>query len=75
MSQEEHKIMVGSELSIKVCEAMGLDVNRTSRIVIELTPFQPVAVYVEMLGDTRLLEVDWGMDGARVYFADRERDE
>lgn len=56
-------IMRGSELLEKVCEAVGVDFQKTRRIVLDI-PFDDwVAVYVEMIGDERLLEISTTLNG------------
>ena len=64
---ERGEIISGEALGMAVCEAMGIDPHRTGRIILDLgVGFEPVKVYVEMIGDDRLLSVDWskGLKGA-----------
>lgn len=63
--------MKSRELGKVLCEALGLDVNLTKRIIIDCDSSDgntiPM-VYVEMIGDRRLLDIQWtdALKGAEV---------
>lgn len=58
------------DFQMQVCEALGLDPGRVGRIIIDLdcNNCGPIPIYVEMIGDDRLLSVDWGkgLEGAKI---------
>ena len=54
----------------QVCEALGLDSSKVTRIIIDLDVrnYGPTPVYVEMIADERILALDWskGLEGAEI---------
>lgn len=65
----------GMDLGEKLCEALGLDANMVSRIILDvnINAGHLVMVYVEMYGGEKLLEVDWaaGLEGAEIRGVDK----
>lgn len=51
------KIHFMSEELREALAALGIPVNDTTRVVIDIAPDRPVHVYTTSLGDERLLEV------------------
>jgi len=70
--------ILGTErIGIPVCEALGLDPNRVSRIIIDINAYVggPVKVYVEMIADERMLTLDWSeglREGAEILRVSKE---
>jgi hypothetical protein len=60
-------------LSEVVCKALGLDPGEVHRVIVDINAEFPVAVYVEMFGTDKLLEVDWaaGLEGAEIRTVDK----
>lgn len=53
-------IITAKALKVKICEALGLDPGRVSRIVIDIDARDELLrVDVEIYGDTRLLDIEW----------------
>lgn len=48
-----------NDLGKQICDALGLDITTVSRIIIDIPCDDFVHVYVEMIGTTKLLDVDW----------------
>ena len=64
---------------VQVCEALGLDPARVARIIIDLdcNNYGPIPIYVEMIGDNRLLSLAWskGLKGAEITREPKESKE
>ena len=64
------------DFQIQVCEVLGLNSSRVARIIIDLDcdNYGPIPIYVEMIGDDRLLSVDWGkgLKGAEIVREPKE---
>lgn len=43
----------------KICAAFDVPPSRVRRIVLDLQLNSRTAVYIEFVGDTRMLEIDW----------------
>lgn len=58
---QEANVITSESLGLKLCEALGLDPARVSRIVIDIRSDEiaPARVYVEHIGDQRLLDFSW----------------
>lgn len=67
------------DFQMQVCKALGLNPSRTSRIIIDLdcNNCGPIPIYVEMIGDDRLLFLDWGkgLEGAEIIREPKESKE
>lgn len=51
---------ISREFINQICEAVGVDPENTSKIIVEASADNPlVMVYIQALGDERLLRVDW----------------
>ena len=49
----------GDVLAEQICEAMGVDLMKVRRIVIDV-PFEGMSlVYLELVGDAKLLDINW----------------
>ena len=60
MPNEERKnIILGRAIIGPICEALGLDMNKTFQIEISIPVDGPVKAEVDMWGDERLMDVDW----------------
>lgn len=56
-------IVTANALKIKVCEALGLDPNEVSRIVIDISAeHSPLMVDVTLVGGLRLLDIKWPLN-------------
>lgn len=57
-----------AEVAGPICEALGLEMGRVQRIIIDFNVNSPVMVYVQMLADERILKIDWeaALKGAEV---------
>ena len=53
----ENKIISGKEFSQAICKALGLEINRVRRIVLDISKDSLIVAYVEMIGDSRFLEI------------------
>jgi hypothetical protein len=72
-SMNTFHIIAGKEIGIKISEALGIDPDRTRRIVLDIGIEGPIVAYVELLGDRRLLQVDWtGLHGATIEIVDSD---
>lgn len=57
-----------AELETQLCNALGVDITKTKRIIIDLDCQNIlVMVYVEMYASNKILDVDWGvLGGAKI---------
>lgn len=48
-------------LGTLLCEALGVSPDSARRVILDVNicSDKPIAVYVEMIGDERLLTIDW----------------
>jgi len=55
-------------IALAICEAIGIDANFVQRIILDLQVEDVVKVYVQMMGDEQLLDIDWtaALDGGEV---------
>jgi hypothetical protein len=51
--------ILGSDLLIKLCAAVGVDPNRTQRVIIDAAYNDVTLVYVQMVGTIELLNIDF----------------
>lgn len=56
---ETWEVINGEELGMKICEMLGIDPHRTSRIVVDIDANHFTKIYIEMIGDKRLLNLKW----------------
>lgn len=49
----------GNTLGTAICNALNIDENAVSRVIIDCLPQQPARVYVEYIDNSPLLEIDW----------------
>lgn len=62
MTNVDSLMQAKDELPGQLCEALGLDPSRVTRIIIDVGRCaMPIVVYVEMVADTKVLEVDWSL--------------
>ena len=54
------KLVGADTLATKICEAMKIDPASVARVVIDLQAGDVGWVYVQMLGDESLLDIDFG---------------
>ena len=71
MAISKSTVISVQKLQVQVCEAMGLIPMTVRRIIIDLDAakrYEPVSVYVQMVGDKDLLSLDWseGLKGAEI---------
>lgn len=53
-------VAIGYEFHAQICEAVGIDPENVHKVIVEATAGEPiVSVYIELIGDERLLRVDW----------------
>lgn len=65
--KDRPRIIIGREWARRVCEALGLDAQRVRRIVVDAQPDEALHVYVEYLGDERMLSVSFpSPDGVEI---------
>jgi hypothetical protein len=55
MDRQRH--ILGEEWGRSLAEALGIDPDKTSRIVIDVRPREPIKVYVEKIATERLLNL------------------
>ena len=58
-------IIHSMEFAKLLCPALGLDINRVRRLVLDLKSGNIPIVYVELVGDKRLLEINQTFDGIK----------
>jgi len=65
-------VIHGLEFVEQLCEALGLPVQQTRRIIIDVQYDCTVSVYAEMYGSQKILDLDWdkGLAGAKVSIID-----
>ena len=61
----DSRIISGKEFSVVLCKSLGLDPNRIRRIVLDVSVRDVVIAYVELIGDSRLLEISQTLDGVK----------
>jgi hypothetical protein len=68
MNEKGRDIYEAMELGKLIANAVGLEVDRVQRIIIDIQVNCPVRLFVEMIGDERLLSMDWGkgLTGAEI---------
>lgn len=55
----EWRVAMGGDLMAAIANAIGVDGQKCRRIVLDAPYDGAVVVYVEMLTDTRILELNW----------------
>jgi len=55
-------MILGRKLMETIAPAIGLEVGHLRRIVIDAPLDDVVSVYIELVGDERLLEINWAGD-------------
>lgn len=57
----EHPVVTAESIGIKLCKALGLEPDRVQRIVIDIQSgdIGPATIYIQMVGDARLLNISW----------------
>jgi hypothetical protein len=62
------RIIMSDALGELVAKALGLEIMKIRRIIIDMTAMEPLAIYVEMAGTEKLLDLDWeaALKGAEV---------
>jgi hypothetical protein len=63
MNRTEH--IYAMEFAKLLCPALGLEINRVRRLVLDLQIESLPIVYVELIGDKRLLEINQTFDGIK----------
>ena len=58
------KILLGSDFLTTLCNALGLE--KVKRIVLDAEMDNAVIVYVEMLGDEKLLDIATSLNGVDI---------
>lgn len=53
------QIPKGDDLGDKICKAVGIDPQMTCRVILDCQVNEPVYVYVQMLGGSELLDIEW----------------
>ena len=56
---EQRRLILGRDLAKAICAALELPYETVARIVIDIPVDDIVRVYMERLGDDRLLHVNW----------------
>lgn len=62
----------GLDFVKQLCTALGLPMEQTRRIIVDVQHDCAVMVYVEMFGSPKILDLDWdrGLSGAKVSVID-----
>lgn len=63
-------VIRGTEVAVKVSEALGLDPGKVRRIVLDIRLDDAITAYVEMYGDARLLDLRWELEGVKIEYPD-----
>jgi len=66
------KVILARDYSIRLCAQLGLRPDRVRRIVIDVDMKKPVLVYVEMMGDSRMLEITLPTGGIDVKMSSEQ---
>lgn len=71
MDNSKPKTITGKQLLPILMEALGIDNARVQRIVLDVDVLSLPVAYVQLVGDERLLEIDWAgnMEGVEVHYA------
>lgn len=56
---EKPKVILARDLIPVLCKALGIEDGKVKRIVIDATYDDVVRVFVEHLGDSRMLTINW----------------
>lgn len=56
---DNHRIILGAKLMQVLGPALGLDHQNIRRIVLDIVYDDTIKVYIENIGDERLLSIDW----------------
>jgi len=72
MNAHKREITTSDELAVNICQALGLEHDRVYRVILDLVANEFPVIYVQMIGDSRLLDVDWkrGLEGVAVSILD-----
>lgn len=63
------EIPSGSSVAVHVCRALGLDPGLVRRLVLDFDVNEPVKAYAELIGDMRMLDIQWTFEGINVEFS------
>lgn len=73
---DTNPVVTSESVGILLCKALGIDPDKAQRIVIDVQAGEitPPTVYVQMVGDQRLLEVGWDvlLSKMDIQFSDTE---
>lgn len=67
--------MIGDDLGIVVCEALGLDHKAVRRIVLDIQAGALVTAYIEHWGTQELVDIDWRASAGNIVIATLEETE
>ena len=65
MTKKYEKIL-GQDLAILIAKGLGLDPLKVRRVVLDVGVNCAVVAYVELIGDERLIEIDWSGLGVEI---------
>lgn len=63
MEEPRHTAIRSDELMDAICAAFAIPSGRVRRIVVDTQVGRKVSVYVEFIGDERMLTIDWPQFG------------
>ena len=64
--------ILGNQLLIQLCEAAGVDPDKTQRSILDAAVGDVVHVYVQMIGTVELLDIDFGAEPLKVNILQKD---
>lgn len=66
-------IISGETVTGEICKALDIDPGRVRRIILDLPADGMVVAYVEMIADTRFLDIKWEFNNAVTVTLEEQR--
>lgn len=63
------QVPAGNSVAEQVCKALGLDPGLVRHLVLDFGLNGPIVAYVELIGDMRMLDIQWTFEGVNVEFS------
>ena len=72
-----HHVILSDQLIGRLMEALGISPSaKVRRIILDCQVREGLVAYVELWGDTRMLDIDFSdLRGANIYFAPKQSNE
>ena len=62
----ENNVIPAKEFMKLLCPALGIEYKRLRRIVLDMSYDSIITAYVELIGDSRLLELSQSLEGVEI---------